>query len=102
MTHSFPMKRALLFLLLLPCSLLLSSCATATRVRIRSAQKTVDIVFPKNLSAASLAFDVDPATGEIRFRAVKLRSDASTVIESAAGAIGELADAAKSLTPLAR
>jgi hypothetical protein len=81
---------------------LLSGCATSTRVRITTPEKTVEVIFPKNLSAEKLDFDADPVTGQIRFRSTKLRSDASKVIESATSVIGEVADAALSLSPLAK
>lgn len=89
--------RFLLSASLLACAFVLTGCATATRVRISSPQRSVEVVFPKNLAAERLDFDVDPQTGEIRFRSTKLRTDASSVIDSTGSAIG---DAAKSLAPL--
>lgn len=94
--------RLLLPAALLACACLVTGCATSTRVRISSPTKTVDIVFPKNLSAEKLDFDVDPTTGEIRMRSTKLRSDASKVIESTGALLGSVTDAATKLAPIAK
>ena len=92
------MKLSRLLLSLFLClAFFWSGCATATRVHITAAGKTVEVVFPKNLTAEKLDFDLDPATGELRFRATRLRSDGSKVIESTGAAF---TDAAKSLLPI--
>lgn len=78
-----------------------TGCATATRVTVtQPGGKTITVVLPKNYSAEQLAFDLDPATGALRFRGSQLRSDASGVIDSAGRATGEVIEKITPLVPL--
>ena len=60
---------------------------TASTIKVSSAMgKSVDVALPKNLEAEGLEVVVNPATGEYRLTATKIRTDASTVLDTAANA----------------
>lgn len=77
----------------------------ATRIEYKGDNgKSVVIELPKNHTAEGLDVEFDPVTKTFHFRAAKLQSDASGVLQVAttaqAEASGKIADAAKTLVSL--
>ena len=103
--------RLLLAAVLAASALILMGCAShsieqaSTSLKFSNGMgKSFEVTLPKNLDATKLAVTVNPETKEFSLKADQIKSDASTVIESAATAqaeaIGKLADTLKSVVPL--
>lgn len=102
--------RLILAAALCACALLVTGCFTkpdfaATKLKVTNPLgKSIEITLPKDLDATELDVSADPATGTYHLKAKTLKTDASTVIESAAtaqaDAIGKLADTLKIIVPL--
>lgn len=103
--------RQILTTALCACAMILMGCASRTIEQASTSLKfsngmgkSFEVTLPKNLDATKLAVTVNPETKEFSLKADQLKSDASTVIESAAAAqaeaIGKLADTLKTIVPL--
>ena len=103
--------KTLLVLLTLAVAVLASGCASktteaaSTKVAISNPiGRSGSIELPKNVEAEDLHLEVNPTTGTFILKAKVLKTDASTVIDSAGAvqtnAVGKLTETISILAPL--
>lgn len=93
-------------------ALLFTGCASrtieASSTKLKASNpltgSAIEFALPKNLDAENLVVTIDPATKKFELRADKLKSDASTVIETAgiaqAQALASMSGAMNNLTSM--